>query len=172
MTESVIRIVSVSTRASFFKRCAVALTLGVIAATIGIVTSREVSSADSTAPALTSASAVAVCNGQVGKYSGMSASDTPLELTGAYSSTAGLVTTWDENRPGQIGPNSDFSGWSSSELVSVCYFSGDFTGFPGPPGSPTAYYTIVVVVQTNGSSTLDFAGPANLGFSPPQSVSN
>jgi hypothetical protein len=116
--------------------------------------------------------ALTACNNQISKYSGSSAVGTPLELIGDYSSTAGQVTTWDENRPGSLGPNSEFSGWPSSEPVSVCYFSGDFTDFPGPPGAPSAYFSMVIVVQPDGSSTLDFVGPANLGFAPPPTAVN
>jgi len=159
-------------RSSLVTKCVGMVTLILIATSVSIIASRTISGGDTNSPTLASSQAVTACDGQVNTYSGLTSTGAQLDLIGAYSSTAGLVTTWDENRPNQIGPNSVFSGLPSEELVSVCYFSGDFTGFPGPPGAPTTYRTIVVVVQPDGSSMLDFAGPATLGFSPPQSVAN
>jgi hypothetical protein len=149
----------------------IALVMCVLAAGITLVATRSTSGGADVRPTLASAAATTACNSQLTRFAGMSAPSQATQLTGAYSSTAGLVTTWDENRPNQIGPNSEFSSWPSDEAVSVCYFSGDFTGFPGPPTAPSSYHTIVVVVQPNGSSTLDFAAPANLTFGPPPSSS-
>jgi hypothetical protein len=87
-------------------------------------------------------------------------------LTGAYPSTAGQVVTWDEARITPGSPGSAYNDWPSSEDVSVCVYQGTFSGFPGPPGAPSTYDTVVVVVGTQGQAVLDFAGPV-MSFSPP-----
>ena len=90
---------------------------------------------------------------------------TPDSLVASYPSTAGQMTTWDRQMPAHLG-SSQFSTLPSSELVSVCYISGEFL-FPGGGRVPPVEHEAVVVIPTHGSPMLDFAGPLAATYPPP-----
>jgi len=112
---------------------------------------------------LPSHSATTVCDQLHAPYGG--------SLTGAYATTVGEMVAWDQSRPNGGDANAGYANLPTGDPLDVCFFAGTFTGFPGPPGAPISYGTVVVVVLPDKSSVLDFAGPSNLEFNPPPSPS-
>jgi hypothetical protein len=84
-----------------------------------------------------------------------------VTLSASYPTTAGQMVTWDHSIPAHLG-SSPFSTWPSSEPVSVCYFSGDFT-FPKPAtATPPVLHAEVVVLSSAGVPNFDFATPGSI----------
>jgi hypothetical protein len=84
-----------------------------------------------------------------------------VTLAASYPTTAGQMVAWDHSIPAHLG-SSPFSTWPSSELVSVCYFSGDFT-FPKPAtATPPVLHSEVVVISSTGVPNFDFAAPGSI----------
>lgn len=98
-----------------------------------------------------------------------------VQILATYSTTAAQLVKWDETRYGVQGgtPPSQFITLAANEPVAICYFGGNFTGFPMEPPTPGAtrttlpYRTLVVVVDQKGNATVDSVGPSQMPFGPP-----
>lgn len=110
------------------------------------------------------ASAVTSCAGHGAPWAAAGAA-TSIHTLGAYPTTAAIASAWDLSVNGvapSAGATTVLDGIAPGTAVVVCYFSGEFTGIPGPPPNPnapgataaTVYQFIVVAVQPGGLAIL------------------
>ena len=80
-------------------------------------------------------------------------------VAGGFRVTAETVAKWQENRDASRGIRtpSNFRGRGTEPLL-VCFFDGDFDGFPGR-GQRPAYDRLVVIFDATGWPVLDSVGP-------------
>jgi len=80
-------------------------------------------------------------------------------VAGAFIVSATDLAAWQETRNADRGarPESEFRSRGAEPML-VCFFDGTFDGFPGAGKRPLAD-RIVVIVDANGTLTLDSAGP-------------
>lgn len=85
------------------------------------------------------------------------------QVVGAYSVTAGEVADWQEtrHRASGIRRTSHWRSVFSGLPVHVCYYDGDFDGFPGK-GQRPPYDRLAVIIGADGAISLDAAGPRSV----------
>jgi hypothetical protein len=77
-------------------------------------------------------------------------------LVAAMTVTASDVTTWAV----RVGRD-DAGAWQQrppSESATLCYFDGQFSGFPVPPGAPDTFDRVLILVPAEGDPSLVAAG--------------
>lgn len=109
-------------------------------------------------------------------------SSATLTVTGAYASTAGQVSSWDEARDDTGPTGSLFASDPSSEVVSVCFISGSLMSSTAGGQQPTSDYfgpgngsygAAVYVVLANGQALPDvLLGGSSVPYSPPPTTAD
>jgi hypothetical protein len=96
-------------------------------------------------------------------------STVPVAVQASYASTGAGVSKWDESmqtHPEASTPASQYRRLPPTENVAACIYTGNFEE-PAPPGH--TFGTLVMVVEPNGNSSVESAGPANSTYSAPPS---
>ncbi len=84
-------------------------------------------------------------------------------LVGSTDVDAKSVETWLQQPGGPVSQD-QVTFWQSQKagVVAVCYYSGDFSSFPGPPDVVKSYVRMMILIPPAGDPIVQTVGPSDV----------
>jgi hypothetical protein len=88
-------------------------------------------------------------------------------LVATIASSGDQARAWIGAAGQHVQGNPKWEGLASASLVAFCYYDGDFTGFPQPPGANLTYSRMLVLVSNDGHAELFAVGNSSMSLAGP-----